>query len=194
MAELILSFIKTLIIPIGIYHFAMALALFWMARDQKLPLSWLAWLPIGQEYVLGSIADSIGGGNDRFFRRGESYYRHILACLQIVSVFYVAMTAVMSNRGVNLSEMLFQGQAGQLFSAVFEIASFAVTAIRVYVYYLIFGWYRPERAVIYTLICVFLSPLTPVMLFLVQRSRFQRGRKRSRNDGSHPSPPDDFDR
>lgn len=174
--KLFQPFLLLLFIPGILYHLIMGFVLFVFARAKSIPFAWLAWLPVGQQYVTGSLADDIGG-NDRFFGYGKSYYRHILACCQIVSLFIVFLPFIITAAGGDslvLSNMMGDGM---ILGTVLDIVFFAIMVMNVYVIYKIFSYYTPHRAVLFSVLSVAVGPLKPVFLFIAYRTL--RGQKNS---------------
>lgn len=50
-----------------------SIATYKISKSRGYKNAWLAWVPVANSYVLGSIADSIDGYNGK-----RSYYRHLL--------------------------------------------------------------------------------------------------------------------
>lgn len=157
-------FAGALAIPMAINHLLMALALFLIARARKIPLAWLAWLPVGQSYTLGAIADDIGG--DRFFGHRSSSYRHILACISIANTFASGFSFYMALQGTYVDQLLFTGAQGKLLGTLLEITSLAISVVSLYVLYKIFVYHCRGRAVIYTLLAVFIPFAEPILLLV----------------------------
>lgn len=170
-------FSELLSVPVILHYLCMSLALFLIARDRGVMLSWLAWLPIGQDYVLGAIADEIGG-RDRFFGDRPSSYRHILACVGIVNLFINGMALLLTQRNAGFP-VLFDRAQGRLLSTVAEVATFAISVVTIYVLYKIFLFYCHKRSAIDTLLCVFIPFIEPILLlvecYIIPR-RSQSGR------------------
>lgn len=176
LADILLDHItKPLTIAQFLLFLLLGYTLFSIGGHRGLRLRWLAWLPIGQDYVLGAIADDIGG-QGRFFRGGESYYRHILAMIRIFSYFYTGLSLYLTVRGISLSGLL--AGMGASYELISPIVSFLITAIQAAVLYKIFGYYRPDRASIYALLCLFFSFLTPFLLLSIRKSYTTRRPRR----------------
>lgn len=183
--ELIRIFLPSLgllAVPVLAWHILMAVALQSIAKRRGLWWRWLAWFPIGQNYVLGAIADDIAGsGGYRVWRNGEeikkeSYFRYILSGYQIIIAFIAVILAVKLWRGEDISGLLLGGLFNNaLYDALAPVVSFALAGVHAYALYKIFGYYRPERASLYTVLCVFFAFLTPFLLLSVRKAFPRQG-------------------
>ena len=118
-------------IVIGIAAYVLtALGLYKLAQKQGEPNAWLAWIPIGQFYIIGKIVGEVKLGT------------MIIPRMDLILPLGPLAIAV-----VNVIPFL-----GQVISA---LAGIAYYALFIYSMYLLFKKYVPDQAVLYTILSFF---------------------------------------
>lgn len=156
---------------IVVYVFS-SIAIYKLSSSRGYKNAWLAWIPLANNYVLGSIADSIDGYNGK-----KSYFRHILFWGQLVPF---ATSVIMGIVGVSLGIM---SEASTVASnvaaamswpvmAVFYVISIgvpiAVSIVSYIVFYKIYNDYAPQNAVVFLVLSIFINVLPPFFLFAIR--------------------------
>ena len=180
--------IVALLIVLGIYlvmgalafasYILTSLSLYTIGSRRLIKNSWLSWLPIGREWVLGSIADEYDGKN------GVNHkWRKILLTLDIIGYFgiilvfivYIVM-AVLAITGTTIAGFDFArpsatvGFASAIIAVILAyIASFAcLMAVQILSYICYFKLYEstvPKKAVKYLLISLLVPFGMPICLY-----------------------------
>ena len=148
-----------------------SLALYTISREQGNDKAWLAWLPVGSDWVLGKIADAIDHEEGK--NRNWSKVLFVLSLIVLAGVFvFFAFYGVMLGSIFLMSDMaggavLPEGMYGgmlALFCVVYIVViimALASTALMICQYigfYRIFERFAPKKAVKYLLVSI-LVPL-----------------------------------
>lgn len=155
-----------------------SLSLYTIGSRRLIKNSWLSWLPIGREWVLGSIADEYDGKN------GVNHkWRKILLTLDIIGYFGVILVfivyiviAVLAITGTTIAGFDFArpsatvGFASAIIAVIIAyIASFAcLMAVQILSYICYFKLYEstvPKKAVKYLLISLLVPFGMPICLY-----------------------------
>ena len=155
-----------------------SLSLYTVASRRLIKNAWLCWLPIGKEWILGSIADEYDGKN------GVNHkWRKILLTLDIIGYFGVILVfivyvviAVLAITGTTIAGFDFArpsatvGFASAIIGVIIAyIASFAcLMAVQILSYICYFKLYEstvPKKAVKYLLISLLVPFGMPICLY-----------------------------
>ena len=128
-------------LAIGVVFYVLkSLGLYNMAVNRNMENPWLAWIPIGDLYILGSLVGEM------------EIFGYKLTNLGIVTL------AVMIG-GMILSMIPFLGL----------IFSLAVAVYAIFLIYNLFQNYSPNNAVLYTILSIILG-LFPIFIFIVRNN------------------------
>ena len=176
MIVLLLSAISSLL-SVGIYVVT-SLSLHAMAKGRFIEKAWLAWIPVGNLWILGSIADHY-----QLCARGRVKSRR-----KVLMGIYIVMAAVLVGMIVVCFQMMkdlrgvvdlysgrvigdWWGAIGNelIWLAVLYLLVFCVAIVQlVFVYICYYDLFRscdPKNAVIYLVLSIVFSFLQPVFLF-----------------------------
>ncbi len=171
----LLSSIPSFIFSIAAYVLS-ALGLYTMASRRGLHHPWLAWVPVANLWITGSLADQF-----RYVARGEiRSKRKTLVILEILSVLLGAVTLVMglgvAGRMVSLglSGRMSEAVVLEAFSSLFGVLALLVPAaglgiarkvIRFMALYDIYGSCDPDNKLLFILLSIFIPFTEPFFLF-----------------------------
>lgn len=178
-AIIIVMFIYLAIVALAFASYILtSLSLYTIGSRRLIKNSWLSWLPIGREWILGSIADEYDGKN------GVNHkWRKILLTLDIIGYFGVILVfivyiviAVLAITGTTIAGFDFArpsatvGFASAIIGVIIAyIASFAcLMAVQILSYICYFKLYEstvPKKAVKYLLISLLVPFGMPICLY-----------------------------
>lgn len=155
---------------IAVYVFT-ALALYTMAQRRAIRKPWLAWIPVVNIWILGSLSDQY-----RYVVRGEiRSKRKILLVLNIVcTVLTIALVITAAVIFIAWS-MSANGSATAMYRALLRAAAFAIpligawlakTVLRFMALYDIYVTCDPANAAAYLVLSILFSFTQPIFLFL----------------------------
>jgi hypothetical protein len=129
----IIGIVLYILISIGLYR---------LALNAGIQNPWLAWLPIGNMYILGSLVKRV--------KIGE---------LQVPNLG-VVLAAGMA--------VIWLGSAIPVIGPILSLAYAVLIFITLYNLYLI---YRPQQAVLWLILGIVLAFLTPIFIFIMRNDR-----------------------
>lgn len=175
-AVMLTVFAVTLLLGAVLYVIR-ALALYTMAKRRGLKNSWLSWIPVGQEWIIGSVSDQY-----KYLTQGKNQSRRkILLILELAAlVLGFASVGLTVTNSVRLAMEVYQGgvenavvEAIPMMGAmVLGIVSFAV-GVTGYVFrqMSMYDLYRscdPKNAVPYLVFGILLSITEPFFLIFLR--------------------------
>lgn len=149
------------LLSVAIYVFT-ALALHTMAKRRGIACPWLAWIPVANLWLIGSLSDQY-----RYLTRGQIKHRRIaLLVLEIVTM--VLSGAVV---GVIVWVMGTNGSTASVLTLLAVIlldcaAAIALAVWKLMALYDIYASCDPQNAALYLVLSIFFRFLKPVFLFL----------------------------
>lgn len=165
-------------LPIVMYVFQ-SLGLYAMAQKRGLKRPWLAWVPVGDCWILGSLADQY-----RYVAKGEvKNRRKILMALYIVLyalliVFfaffiYFLITAISGSIGGYIPEELLYESLGAAFGMLgIALLMLGVAIVWVvFLYIALYDLYKscdPNNATLFLALSIFCSPTMPFLIFFLR--------------------------
>ncbi len=170
------SIAVTMLISYGLY-FMQSLGFYTVAHRRGIRHPWLAWVPFGVNWIIGSIADQ-----SLYITKGKiRNYRKILLSLQIVLValsvavfafaMYVLRSVMLTSVSGQNPEQLLPGLAAGL--VVIYLAILAVTVVNaVFLYISLYHSYRscsPRAAVAFLVLSIFFNFLIPIFIFAIRK-------------------------
>lgn len=142
-------FVALLLVAIGVVTYVMqSLSLYTMAKNRGIDYAWLAWVPIGNSWILGALADDINA------RQGKK------TCYGLVLLI---VTAASMAGSFSMFLMPFLG----LLSVPVSLAVMVAYYIALYEVY---RDYAPKNAVLYLVLSILFS-LAWLLLFLLRGRR-----------------------
>lgn len=161
-----ISFVMYILQSVGMYS---------IANRRGINHAWLAWIPLGSMWILGSIADDY----QLKAKNAVKNRRKVLLLMPIVLVvlifaMYVPFIAVIGEAAVNGREPSMDGIAGaSVFMLAVMLAVFVLTIIlTVYQYislYELFASCDPNNKVIFLLLSILISGLSPILIFACRK-------------------------
>lgn len=149
------------LLSVAVYVFT-ALALHTMAKRRGIACPWLAWIPVANLWLIGSLSDQY-----RYLTRGQMKHRRmILPVLEIVTMVLSGMMvgAIFWVMGAN-------GSAASVLTLLALIlldcaAAIALAVWKLMALYDIYASCDPQTAALYLVLSIFFRFLKPVFLFL----------------------------
>lgn len=176
----------------AVYLFYMLIALAWpvatyvlqslgfynIAKNRGIKNPWLSWLPIGESWILGCIADQY-----RYVAKGEVKNRRkaILVLYIVFFLIYIAVFAAL----ISFLITVIGGAVGDFADYILEesvvtlIVMFVLMlamegvsiVVVVYRYIALFDLYKscdPGNATLYLVLSIFISPVMPFLIFFLR--------------------------
>lgn len=160
-----------------------AYALYNLAARRGLPRPWLAWVPVGQEWIMGYLSDQY----QATVHRQNKKRRTTLLVLSVVSVG-AALLAMIAMVGAMLMSMDGKVDFSLLF-AVIPLLSLGMSVVSIafviYYYIAMYDVYRscdPTNATIYLVLSILFGIVQIILLFVC----------RYKDDGMKPPAPRDY--
>lgn len=149
-----------------------AVGMYRIAKRRGIHHAWLAWIPVGANWLLGSISDHY----QYVAKQKVTSRRKILLALSIVSlvvsVLFSALCAVLSYAGEDAG--VFLGVGMMLFSCFGVIGLSIATAVFAYIaYYDLFQSCRPDYSILFLILGIIFSVTMPFFTFAC--SGYDRG-------------------
>ena len=148
------------LVSIAIYVFT-ALSLYTVAKRRGIAAPWLAWVPVANLWVLGSISDQY-----RYLTQGQMKHKRVtLLIWECVSCAMIA--------GVVVSAFL--AVAGESVQAIVTLLSLVLVMLVVAIVYAVLYFMAlydvyascdPQNAALYLVLSIFFRFLVPVFLFI----------------------------
>ena len=171
--EEVLMLIPSLIsgIPTGLFSVAAyiltAMAIYTISRRRGLTNAWLAWIPVANVWLLGSLSDQyqyVVKGQDKT-KRKWLLILNILKAVLLTMIVILAVVAAGSLFANQLSEIM--GLVVALLGLVLPLCAVTI-ALCVIRYMALFDIYRsvdPGNAVLYLVLSILFGPTEPFFLF-----------------------------
>lgn len=148
------------LLSIAVYVFT-ALALFTMAKRRGIACPWLAWIPVGNLWVMGSLSDQY-----RYLTQGQIRHKRILLpVLKLVTGVCmgaaVGCAVWVAARGSEASVLMLL-----LFLLLTCAVGLAQTVLNLMALFDIYTSCEPQNAVMYLVLSIFFRFLKPIFLFI----------------------------
>ena len=158
-------------IPTGLFSIAAyiltAMAIYTISRRRGLTNAWLAWIPVANVWLLGSLSDQyqyVVKGQDKT-KRKWLLILNILKAVLLTMIMILAVVAAGSLFANQLSEIM--GLVVALLGLVLPLCAVTI-ALCVIRYMALFDIYRsvdPGNAVLYLVLSILFGPTEPFFLF-----------------------------
>ena len=158
-------------IPTGLFSIAAyiltAMAIYTISRRRGLTNAWLAWIPVANVWLLGSLSDQyqyVVKGQDKT-KRKWLLILNVLKAILLTMIVILAVVAAGSLIAGEPSEIM--GLAVALLGLVLPLCAAAI-ALCVIRYMALFDIYRsvdPGNAVLYLVLSILFGPTEPFFLF-----------------------------
>lgn len=150
-----------------------------VAKRRGLNMPWLAWLPIGFEWIIGSISDQyqyvVKGEvkNKRKLMLGLSIASVLIQVITSVLAIVMAVRLIMSAGTATDSEMASMVMMPLLsvvgFSTVLSVVAIVLLVFRYICLYDLYRSCDPGNAVMYLVLGIFFGILEPIFLLIVRK-------------------------
>ncbi len=145
---------------VAIYVFT-ALALYTIARRRGISAPWLAWVPVANLWVLGSLSDQY-----RYLTQGQMKHKRIALlvwrCVSYGMMGGVIVSAFLAVAGESVAAIV------TLLSLVLVMLVLAIVYVVLYfmALYDVYASCDPQNAALYLVLSIFFAFLVPVFLFI----------------------------
>jgi len=156
-----------------------AISLYTIAQRRGLNHPWLAWVPVGFEWLLGSVSDQY----QYLVKERNTSRRKLMLCFSIITllsglvVFVIAVAMVV--RLVISAPMMTEAQIAQMilgpvmtvlvFSMILSVIAIVLLVFRCISMYDLYRSCQPDNAVLYLVLGIFFNFLEPVFVMLVRK-------------------------
>jgi len=148
------------LVSVAIYVFT-ALSLHTIARRRGISAPWLAWVPVANLWVLGSISDQY-----RYLTQGQMKHKRVTLlvwkCVSYAMIAGVVVSAFLVVAGESVGAIV------TLLSLVFVMLVLAIVYVVLYfmALYDVYASCDPQNAALYLVLSIFFRFLVPVFLFI----------------------------
>ncbi len=161
----------------AVLYVVQSFSLYQIATRRKIALPWLAWIPLGNCWILGSLSDQY-----RYLTAGKSQHRRVIltVCSGLACILSVAATKMlldlMRYPWLAYGQIRFPSPAGTLLSLVCLCIGIGSTVTcAVYSYICLYNLYRscnPSVATMYLVISIFFPFAAPFLLLASRKNEF----------------------
>lgn len=168
MGLFVMVFLLMAVIGIGVYVLQ-SLSLYTIAKRRGIHKPWLAWIPVGNMWILGSISDQY-----QYVAKGNVRNRRKVLLWLIVAMYALMIPVIGAQIGLTAQAIMGYADAGAVGAAVLMgVCSLALVAVSVtaavFEYMAIYDLFRscqPENSVMYLVLSIVFSITLPIFLFL----------------------------
>lgn len=160
----------TMIVSLVIYVFR-SLGLYGMSKNAGISNPWLAWIPIGNLWCIGSLAEK----SNLYYGKEKGAWSKLLPAFAIATFLFlplILLIAVIAGLYESLAAVL-------LILFIYLLMMGVALALTVMTYVALYKVYRlfdPDNATLYMILTVFVNISQPIILFIL-RNRFPGGGK-----------------
>lgn len=168
----IIVYAITMIASIAFYVLQ-SIGFYTMAKRRGIENPWLAWIPVGEAYIMGALADDY----NIKARNTKTKYRHILLYLSIgamallVMLMPILIVGILGTVESDISTLAIGPMILLLliYLAIIGIA-IAASVFRYISIYRIFQSCSPKNTLVYFLLTIFISGVYPFFVFFLRNS------------------------
>ena len=153
------------LLSLAVYVFT-ALSLYSIARRRGIACPWLAWIPVANLWLIGSLSDQY-----RYLTRGQVKHRRII--LLVLKAVTLAFTGGLIGTVIWLTVSGGSAEAviTLLVLGLLDLATVIAAAVLNFIaLYDIYASCDPENATVYLVLSIFFRVLKPVFLFISRDS------------------------
>ncbi len=153
----------------GYTYVFQALALQAVAKRRQIEKPWLAWVPVGNLWMLGCISDQyqyVVNGKERNFRK---------LLLWLMIGMYIALVPLYGLEIIAIAMAEVMIEAAIVMLVLMVILALIILAVAVFAsviqYMAIYDYYRscdPSKAVLFLILSIVVTPAFPILFFLVR--------------------------
>ena len=171
-----LGFLLVFILAIGLISLALAvliyileaLGMYTIAKRRGIHNPWLAWIPVGQSWIMGSISDQY-----QYLTKGKTTNRRKILLGLAVAVYGLMMFFYILQFGALVGAAIGDGMTVGTTSAGFLLVYFAIMIVgiinTVFSYIAMYDLYcscDPGNGVLYLVLSIFVPVSMPVLFFI----------------------------
>lgn len=145
-----------------------SIGLYTIAKRRGIHKPWLAWIPIGNVWILGSISDQY-----RYVVRGEVRNRRKLLMgltIALMAVSFVTAgaesAAFLGSMGMTASNNFAAGLLVMVFGLAFWGLAVVATVFQYICYFDLFRSCQPKKLVLHFVLSLLITPALPIIVFL----------------------------
>jgi hypothetical protein len=164
-----------LILAFGVVSYVLqSLGMYTIAKRRDIKNAWLAWLPVGNMWILGSISDQYQYVAKGRVRNRRKVLMALTAAMLLCSFLMTTgglVAAFTEAAGMDAGEVLFGATLGVLLIAYLILAVIAIVAI-VIEYMALYDLYRscdPGNGVLYLILSILFGCLLPLFVFVCRK-------------------------
>ena len=150
----LLVVVFVLLLWLGVFYVLSAIALSRIAKNRRIENPWMAWVPVANSWLLGSIADHY----DRVKNREDRGFRKILMGWTIAQAVFSSVISVV--------QIFTQSNVVLIMAAIIQMAIIIIHSVFMYMaYYRIYQSCAPRHSV-WMLVLSILSSIANVVILL----------------------------
>ena len=164
-----------LILAFGVVSYVLqSLGMYTIAKRRGIQNAWLAWLPVGNMWILGSISDQYQYVAKGRVRNRRKVLMGLTAAMLLCSFLMTAgglVAAFTEAAGLDAGEVVFGATVGVLIVAYLILAVIAIVAI-VIEYMALYDLYvscDPGSGILYLVLSIFVSVTMPFFVFVCRK-------------------------
>ena len=157
----------TLGLSIAVYIFQ-SLSCYTIAKRRGIHNPWLAWIPVGNMWILGSISDQY-----QYVKKGKTRNRRKVLLWLTVAMYVMMLPSLITQIGMIVQTVTgvdVDVMSSAILMGIFSLALTGVTlvaAVFQYIaYYDLFASCQPENSVMYLVLSILFNITLPVFLFV----------------------------
>ena len=147
------------------------LGMFTVAKRRQINKPWLAWVPVGNMWMLGCISDQyryVTQGTDRNFRK-KLLWLMISLYIALVPMYMMEMGMILAGEmGMGDGAVIVLSILTILFALVVIVVAVFASVIQYMAIYDYFRSCEPRRAVLYLVLSIVVSVAFPILFFIVR--------------------------
>lgn len=149
-----------------------SLGLYTVAKRRGLNNPWLAWLPVGNTWILGSISDGYQqAAKNRIKNRRKVLLGLNIAVYAMYIPFYILyFVLIIANPQPSLSDTTFILPFMALMAVTLAMLAISITflVLLYFAYYDLFASCDPSNAVAFIIVSIFFSFALPFIIFIIR--------------------------
>ncbi len=149
-----------------------ALGMYTIAKRRGIHNPWLAWVPIGNLWILGSISDQyqyVAQGKVRSRRKLLLGLMIALAALMLVLFVVTIYLAVQAAFGGAEASVVVAAMIALFFGLIMMVVAILMTVFEYICLYNLFASCDPDNKVTYLLLSIFISVTMPFLVFVCRK-------------------------
>ena len=161
-----------------------SLGMYPIAKRRGINNPWLAWIPLGSMWILGSIADDYQlKANNAIKSRRKTLLILPIVLLVLVFVMYAPLVGMMvesviDGNAPDMEDLVGSLAATGLIALVVMVITIVLTVFQYICMYELFASCDPSNKTVYLVLSIVVSGVAPILMFIC----------RNKDDGLYPAP------